>query len=44
MNEKNYLTILNTLAKRIEDMEFELYLKDIKIKQLEEELGGKDNA
>ena len=44
MNEKTYLTILDTLAKRIEELELSIYLKNIKIKELEEKLGGKENA
>jgi hypothetical protein len=44
MNEKNYLIILNALAKQIEEMELSIYLKNIRIKELEEKLGGKKNA
>lgn len=44
MKEKAYMTILETLAKQIEELELTIYLNNIRIKELEEKLGGKENA
>lgn len=37
MNEKNLGTILDVLAERIEELKLSNYIKDLKIKELQEE-------
>ena len=42
MVEKNIKTIIETLAEKIEELKFEVYLKDLRIKELENQLSEKE--
>jgi len=49
MSEKNFGTILDALAERIEELKLSNYIKDLQIKELQEELekakgGSKDGT
>lgn len=39
MRERDFLSILGALARQIEDMELQMMWKDMRIKELEEQLG-----
>ena len=39
MNENTMRIVLETLAERIKDLKLDIYLKDLRIKELEKQLG-----
>ena len=44
MSDKNTNVILDALAERIEELKLDIYLKDLRIKELEKQLSEKDGG
>lgn len=42
MSDKNTKIILEALAERIEELKFDVYVKDLRIKELEKQLSEKE--